>query len=149
MAYARSPLTIVGDGAQTVRELISVRNISLPVVEVRLKREYNLTIDSIPASGQVVQLLDNANLSTGGTAEDVTERIHESTQKLAVAAVREMGLAFAGIDILTTGDIAKPMVEYVIVEINAMPGLEHYASMGEEQLQRVKSLYQEIVRDSV
>jgi len=149
MAYARSPLTVTGDGVQTVRELLPAKNISLSLVEVRLKREYDLGLDSIPKSGQGLQLLDNANLSTGGAAIEVTDVINDSTKSLAVKAVRDMGLTFAGIDILTTSDIAKPMVEYVIVEINAMPGLEHYASMGETQLSRVESLYQYIVKDSL
>jgi len=149
MAYSRSPLTITGDGARTVRELLPIQNISLPVVEVRLKREYNFSLDSIPHVGQVVQLLDNANLSTGGTALEVTEILHKDTKELVVRAVHDLGLTFAGVDILTTDDITKPMLEYVIVEVNAMPGLEHYASLGTTQLIRVRSLYEEIVKDAV
>lgn len=149
MAYSRNPLTIIGDGIHTVRELLPIHAISPPTMEARLRREYDYTIDTIPKVGQTIQLLDNANLSTGGTAQDITDLISEDTKKLAVRLTRDMGLNFAGIDILTTDDITRPMIEYVIVEVNAMPGLEHFAALGELQLARVKMLYQKIVRDSL
>ncbi len=66
----------------------------------------------------------NANLSTGGTAIDVTERVHPAVAACAVDAAKIVGLDVAGIDVVAQ-DISRPLTEQggVIVEVNAAPGL--------------------------
>ncbi|MFA6006837.1 MAG: hypothetical protein WC764_03905 [Candidatus Paceibacterota bacterium] len=146
-AYSRTPLIIFGDGIKSIRELLPAYDIPLPTIVSRIKREYNLTLDSIPKNGERLQLLDNANLSTGGQARDMTDTICDNAKELAIKAVKDLGLNLAGVDILTTDDIEKSMVEYVIVEVNSMPGMEHYSALGPDQLERTRRLYIDIVQD--
>ena len=65
-------------------------------------REQGFSKESIPNDGQLVLLRRNANLSTGGTAEDVTDLVHPDTVRLAIDAVRVVGLDIAGVDIMAT-----------------------------------------------
>jgi cyanophycin synthetase len=66
----------------------------------------------------------NANLSTGGTATDVTDVVHPDVARHAIEAARIVGLDIAGVDIVAQ-DIAQPLQGQrgVIVEVNAGPGL--------------------------
>ena len=72
----------------------------------------------------MVLIRRNANLSTGGTAIDVTERVHPAVAAAAVDAAKIVGLDIAGIDVVAK-DISRPLAEQggVIVEVNAAPGL--------------------------
>ena len=80
--------------------------------------------DSVPPAGAVVLIRRNANLSTGGTATDVTDEVHPEVAACAVDAARAIGLDIAGVDIVAR-DIGRPLQEQggVIVEVNAGPGL--------------------------
>jgi cyanophycin synthetase len=80
--------------------------------------------DSIPARGQRVILRNNANLSTGGTATDVTDDVHPDFAARAIAAAQMVGLDIAGVDIVCS-DVLRPLEEQNggIVELNAAPGL--------------------------
>jgi cyanophycin synthetase len=80
--------------------------------------------DAVPSSGQTVRLRGNANLSTGGTALDVTRMVHPDTAIACVRAARKIGLDVAGID-LVCADIALPLPAQngAIIEVNAAPGI--------------------------
>ena len=82
------------------------------------------TPDSVPPAGTTVLIRRNANLSTGGTAIDVTERVHPAVAASAVDAAKIVGLDIAGIDVVAQ-DISRPLSEQggIIVEVNAAPGL--------------------------
>jgi cyanophycin synthetase len=88
----------------------------------------------VPAAGQAVRLRGNANLSTGGTAEDVTGRIHPDTAQACVRAAQKIGLDVAGID-LVCSDIAAPLGAQrgAMIEVNAAPGIRmhEHPSHGE------------------
>ena len=100
----------------------------------------------IPAKGQKVYLLDNANLSTGGDSVDVTEKVHPAFWKLAVNLTRDMGLRLCGVDIMIEGDISQTPDIYWILEINSAPGLDHYAKLGKAQEDIVERLYLEVLK---
>ncbi|WP_353172535.1 cyanophycin synthetase [Paracandidimonas soli] len=138
-AARRDPPTIVGDGAHTVRELVDIVNsdprrsdghsTSLTKIrfdEVALGRlaEQGYSADSVPPLGARVALRDNANLSTGGTATDVTDDVHPELAAAAIAAAQTVGLDIAGIDVVCE-TILRPLEEQQggIVEVNAAPGL--------------------------
>lgn len=108
-------------------------------------RRRKLNFSSVIPKNNIVYLLDNANLSTGGEAIDFTENIHPDFQKLAVSITKDMELRLAGVDILTN-DITSPMVDYTIIEVNSAPSLTHYASFGEVQTKRVENLYLKILK---
>lgn len=138
-AARRCPPRVVGDGTMTVRELVGVVNadprrsgdhagvlspIPLDDVAVGVLAEQGLTLASVPVAGRVVMLRGNGNLSTGGTAEDVTDLVHPEVAARAVEAARVVGLDVAGIDIVCA-DVARPLEAQggAVIEVNAAPGL--------------------------
>jgi cyanophycin synthetase len=138
-AARRRPPTVVGDGAATVRQLVdrvnedprrcgdhatSLSPVVIDEVALAVLAEQGLAPESVPAADRVVLLRQNANLSTGGTSEDVTDLVHAEVAARAVEAARIVGLDVAGIDIVTA-DIAQPLEAQrgVVIEVNAGPGL--------------------------
>jgi D-alanine-D-alanine ligase-like ATP-grasp enzyme len=156
-AYQRIPLFIKGDGKSSVVELMrqkqenflkSGRKKIIDYEDYRIKlklQRQRLNFDSVISEDSIVYLLDNANLSSGGEAVDLTENIHPDFHKLAVNITKDMGLRLAGVDIITN-DITLPMLNYTTIEVNASPGLTHYASTGEIQTKRVESLYLKVLK---
>jgi cyanophycin synthetase len=86
--------------------------------------QQGLTPDSVPELGRIVRLRSNGNLSTGGTATDVTDEVHPQNAHIAELAAQILALDVAGIDVLCR-DIRRPLREQggAIVEVNAAPGL--------------------------
>ncbi len=95
-AYERIPLSVVGDGRSTIRQLLTKKQRQFaaggrdtiikpkdPRIARKLERQ-GLTMHSVPVRGEHVYLLDNANLSTGGDAVDVTGSIHPEFKKIAI-----------------------------------------------------------------
>ena len=138
-AARREPAQVLGDGQQTVAQLIERANadprrgehhatvlskIKLDAIALAVLADQGLAPDSVPAAGTVVLIRRNANLSTGGTAIDVTERVHPIVAAAAVDAAKIVGLDIAGVDVVAQ-DISRPLAEQggVIVEVNAAPGL--------------------------
>ncbi len=157
-AYRREPLCVIGNGKSSIKTLLSQKQAQLESkgyettidmhdtrMLAKLTRQ-KLTLASVPERGIAVTLLDNANLSTGGSASDVTHNIHPSYQKLAARITQDMGLRLCGVDIMTTDDISKPCKDYRVLEINASPGLDHYAMLGAAQKKRVEAMYLDIMR---
>lgn len=160
-AYERQPLSVVGDGISTIVTLLKKkqdyfdtvgRDTKLdakdPRMAMKLKRE-RLSMSSILPRGVRITLLDNANLSSGGDSIDVTESIHPAYKKLATKLAKDMGLRMAGVDLMIEkGSINKTPVKngYYIIEINATPGLDHYASTGKKQRKIVEDMYLEILK---
>ncbi len=158
IAYKRMPLTVVGDGATTLLQLFEKKKIeeqeagrkiaieaSDSRMNFRLENFYKKDWSYIPGAGESIQLLDNANLSSGGEAIDVTDIIHESYKDAAVKLARDMGLQFAGVDFITTDDITKPIQNATFIEINSSPGLLHYQTLSEVAAGRVEDLYLKIL----
>src|SRR5207253_6464045 len=100
---------------------------------------------SVLEDGECIYLLDNANLSTGGDAVDVTADLHPEFRELAIRITRDMGLRLCGVDIITP-DARLPVNQYVLLEINGAPGLDNYASIGELQAEIVDGLYLKILQ---
>ncbi len=135
----RVPASVTGDGAATVEALVARANrdprrgaghanvltrIGLDAETDRVLARQGFDRGSVPAAGVEVRLRDTANLSTGGTAEDCTDRVHPDIIFIAEQAASLIGLDVAGIDLLSP-DISRPIAETGggIVEINAAPGL--------------------------
>ena len=77
-------------------------------------------------------LRSTANLSTGGTATDVTDVIHPDNRDMAVRAIRAIGLDVGGVDFLTT-DITESYrkIGGGICEVNAAPGFRMHVAPSE------------------
>jgi cyanophycin synthetase len=138
-AARRDPPLVTGDGVHTVRQLVELVNkdprrsdghaTSLTKIrfdEIALARlaQQGLDADSVPPRGSRVILRNNANLSTGGTATDVTDDVHPELAACAVAAAQTVGLDICGIDVVCD-TMLKPLEDQGggIVEVNAAPGL--------------------------
>ena len=157
-AYQRIPLHVVSDGKSTIRELLkrkqrqfiaSSRDTRLKMHDPRIReklRRQGLTMRSVPPEGACVYLLDNANLSTGGDSVDVTTEIHPAFKRIAVRLTKDMGLRLCGVDIMVNGSITEKPGEYWVLEVNAAPGLDHYAASGRAQEKIVKRLYLEVLK---
>ncbi|RJG02866.1 cyanophycin synthetase [Noviherbaspirillum sedimenti] len=143
-AARRDPPLVIGDGTHTVRELVDIVNsdprrgsghaTSLTKIrfdDIALARLalQGLDANSVPARGQRVLLRNNANLSTGGTATDVTDDVHPDVAACAVAAAQMVGLDICGVD-LVCDSVLMPVEEQRggIVEVNAAPGLRMHLS---------------------
>lgn len=135
----REAPNVVGDGARTIAELVAEVNrdprrgedhatslspIPLDAVSLAVLGEQGFTPESVPSAGAIVLMRRNANLSTGGTAADVTDDVHPEVAARCIEAARMVGLDIAGIDVVAC-DIGRPLEEQggVIVEVNAAPGL--------------------------
>ncbi len=160
-AYERIPLSIIGDGKNSIIFLLKQKqklfetqdrdtriNFDDPRIKIKLQRQ-GFSLKSIPLKGARIFLLDNANLSTGGDSLDVTNTIHPGYRKIAIELTKKMGLRIAGVDIMTTkGDITEKPKEgaYYIIEINAAPGLDHYVTTGVAQRKKVETMYLKILK---
>lgn len=138
-AARREPALVVGNGTSTVRELVDEVNkdplrsdghatalsrIKLDSTALAVVAEQGFGPDSVVPAGVKVLIRRNANLSTGGTATDVTDEVHPEVARRAVDAVRMVGLDIAGVDVVAQ-DISRPLREQggAVIEVNAGPGL--------------------------
>ena len=145
----RIPGHVVGDGRHTVAELVDIANEdprrgvghekTLTRIELDHQADHCLELlgysrDSIPADDEVVYLRRTANLSTGGTAIDLTDSVHPDNIEMAQRAVKAIGLDVGGVDFITT-DITKSYKDVggAICEINAAPGFRMHVAPSEGQ----------------
>jgi cyanophycin synthetase len=146
-ATKRTPGHVVGDGSSTITQLVEVvnrdprRGIGHEKVLTRLELDaqaemmmerQKLTSDSVPAAGQIVYLRSTANLSTGGTATDVTDVIHPDNRAMAERAIRAVGLDVGGVDFISP-DITESYKKIGggICEVNAAPGFRMHVAPSE------------------
>ncbi len=138
-AARREPPLVIGDGVHTIRQLVdqvnadprrgeghatSLTKIRFDDIALARLQAQGFVADSIPAAGQKVVLRNNANLSTGGTATDVTDQVHPELAARAIEAAQMVGLDICGVDIVCEA-IDRPLEDQGggIVEVNAAPGL--------------------------
>ncbi|WP_249961836.1 bifunctional glutamate--cysteine ligase GshA/glutathione synthetase GshB [Histophilus somni] len=135
----RVPANVVGDGIHTVAELVAQKNahslrgdgsrtplkkIALGDIEQLQLKEQGLTVESIPAKDQIVQLRANSNISTGGDSIDITDEMHLSYKQLAVEITKAMGAAVCGVDLIIS-DLKEPaqpdLSSWGVIEANFNP----------------------------
>jgi cyanophycin synthetase len=143
-AARRDPPHVVGDGVHSVRELVELVNAdprrgsghatSLTKIrfdDIALARLalQGYEADSVPPKGQRVTLRNNANLSTGGSATDVTDDVHPEVAARAVEAAQMIGLDICGVDVVCDS-VLQPIEAQGggVVEVNAAPGLRMHLS---------------------
>lgn len=156
-AYERKPLCVVGDGELSVRELLvekqklfvqSGRDTTVPMEDFRIDNtlaQQGLTMESVLEKGRAVELLPNANLSSGGDAVDVTDTLHPVWHTLAAKIAVDMNLRYIGLDIMTEESLAEAPGAYTVLEINSAAGLDNYATLGDKQRSRVETMYKKVV----
>ena len=138
-AARRDPPNVNGDGVSTIQQLVDKVNLdplrgdghATPLTKIRLDdiaiatlAKQNYQIDSIPRVGERIVLRNNANLSTGGSATDVTDDVHPDLAASAVTAAKMVGLDICGVDVVCEA-VYKSLEEQGggVVEVNAAPGL--------------------------
>ena len=135
----RVPANVIGDGVHTVAELVAAKNdhplrgdgsrtplkkIALGDIEQLQLKEQGLTVNSIPAKDQLVQLRANSNISTGGDSIDMTDEMHASYKEIAVGISKTMGAAVCGVDLIIP-DLKQPaepsLHSWGVIEANFNP----------------------------
>lgn len=146
-ASERIPATVIGDEVHNVAELIRIENQNpwrgeghdYPLTKIEIDEamiahlhKSELGLQYVPAKGERVTLSENADLSKGGTAKDVTDIVHPSVRRACERAAQIIGLDVCGID-LVLPDIAQaiPKGGAGIIEINAAPDLRMHLFPGE------------------
>lgn len=137
---------VIGDGVSTIRDLIATENRNplrgdgheKPLTKIKVDSDVithlqhaGMSLDSIPRHGEHVTLSNRSNLSTGATAQDVTDKVHPSIARMCERAARLIGLDVCGVD-LVIPDIEMPIESGGVIEVNASPGLRmhHFPSAG-------------------
>jgi cyanophycin synthetase len=146
-ATRRTPGHVVGDGEHTVAQLIDLVNqdprrgvghekvltrLELDAQAHKMLERAGLTADTVPQKGRTVYLRSTANLSTGGTATDVTDVIHPDNREMAERAVRAIGLDVGGVDFLSKNITESyRTIGGGICEVNAAPGFRMHVAPSE------------------
>lgn len=143
----RVPGHVIGDGESTISQLVEQVNqdprrgighekvltrIEIDEQALRLMGKAGKTIESVLPAGEVFYLRSTGNLSTGGTAIDVTDVCHPDNREMAVRAVAAVGLDVGGVDFLSP-DITRSWrdVGGGICELNAAPGFRMHVAPSE------------------
>jgi GNAT-family acetyltransferase (TIGR03103 family) len=134
-AAVRRPAEVVGDGRSPVTDLVrstsrrreratgGESSIPLDDTTAEVVAESGYAMDDVPPVGERVQVRRTANLHTGGTIEDVTDRLHPAIAQAAVRASRAIGIPVTGLDFLVP-DVEGP--DHVFIEANERPGLANH-----------------------
>ncbi|MGB4812738.1 MAG: cyanophycin synthetase [Methylophilaceae bacterium] len=138
-AARREPPMVIGDGEKTIKALVaqvnndprrgsghatSLTKIRIDDIALASLTEQKLSVDLVPSKGKRVILRNNANLSTGGTATDVTDDVHPDLAASAIATAQMIGLDICGVDVVCES-VLRSLEDQAggIVEVNAAPGL--------------------------
>ena len=137
-AARRDPPTVIGDGLHSIGELVGQLNgdprrgeghshaltkVHFDEIALFHLGAHGLTAECVPAKGARVSLRNNANLSTGGTATDVTDDVHPELAARVEMAAQLIGLDICGVDVVCDS-VSSPLEGHgAIIEINAAPGL--------------------------
>lgn len=134
-AAVRKPARITGDGKKTVRDLIETYSrrrasatggesrVPMDAETERCVRAAGWEMDSVLPDGNTIMVRKTANLHTGGTIHDVTDRLHPRLVDAAVRAARAISIPLVGLDFLVER-VDGP--QYVIIEANERPGLANH-----------------------
>lgn len=146
-AARRTPARVIGNGKDTIQQLIDQVNadpkrgyghenvltaIKVDAMTENILQKHQYNLDTILPDGVILNLKDTANLSTGGTATDVTDIVHPDNVVMAERIARIVGLDICGIDVMTS-DISKPLMQTrgAILEVNAAPGFRMHLAPAE------------------
>ncbi|HSQ61482.1 MAG TPA: cyanophycin synthetase [Acidobacteriota bacterium] len=146
-AAERVPGHVVGDGVHTIAELVEITNrdprrgighekvltrLELDDQAERCLADKGYSAATVPPDGERVLLRLTGNLSTGGTAIDVTDVVHPDNAEMATRAIKAVGLDVGGVDFIAP-DITHSYKEAggAICEVNAAPGFRMHVAPSE------------------
>ena len=157
----RVPGHVVGDGEHTIEQLVDIVNedprrgvghekvltrLEFDKQANRLLDEAGYTKETVLAKDDIFYLCSTANLSTGGTAIDMTDVVHPDNRAMAERAIKAVGLDIGGVDFLTA-DITQSYKDAGggIVEVNAAPGFRMHVAPSEGQPRDVSGKVMEML----
>ncbi|KZL20147.1 Cyanophycin synthetase [Pseudovibrio axinellae] len=155
-AIERQPLSIQGNGSDTILRLLAEKLQMLTTrsgghkIErgdprlLKAIQDAGYQLNSIVPNGQILPLLSNANLSTGGTAIDVTDHASPHFKDLAIKAAQACGLQYAGVDILCE-DLSLNEGAANVLELNAGPGLTNFWQASPDHHDRIRAIYEGVL----
>ncbi|HYO21407.1 MAG TPA: cyanophycin synthetase [Flavisolibacter sp.] len=152
-AALRTPASVTGDGVHTIQELIDKENldprrgsghnnvlteIKVDDVTLELLQKNGYTLETVLLKGQELYLKPTANLSTGGTATDVTDDVHPQNIACFERIARNIGLDICGIDVMAP-TLSTPLKENggAVLEVNAAPGFRMHVEPTNGQSRNV------------
>ena len=133
----RDPASIIGNGVNSIKELIDIENYKRMhprvnslcpiIIDDEVKKylsEKNLSLNSIPSNNKKIYLRDNSNVAVGGISIDYTNQVHKSVIDTGLKVLSSFpGLPYAGIDFMTNNiDKKQTDYSYRIIEVNTVPG---------------------------
>jgi cyanophycin synthetase len=138
---------VTGDGKSNIQQLIDETNkdprrgyghekvltqITVDGFTQKMLDEKNYSLETVPPAGELVMLKPTANLSTGGTSNDVTDEVHPANIFMCERIAKIIGLDICGIDIMAS-DLRTPVTENggAILEVNAAPGFRMHIDPSE------------------
>lgn len=150
-AYQRLPLNVIGDGKRTIEKLLKDKKVKNNDYSDRLKARIVATLNQqkinlavVLEKGRCVELLPSANLSSGGSATDVLSEMDREWKTLAAKITRDMNLRYCGIDIISQNPLSEKPKNFVVLEVNAAPGISGFAHVGKKQKKRAEEIYEKI-----
>ena len=160
-AALREPAHVVGDGTSSIRQLIDTANadprrgigheralttITVDDMTERLLALRGKIIDDVLPAEEKLYLKSTANLSTGGTARDVTDEVHQDVRLMCERIARLVGMDCIGIDIVAPG-LDQPLnpESAGIVEVNAAPGFRMHLDPTEGKTRNVAMPFVEML----
>ena len=143
----RVPGHVVGDGERSIAQLVDIVNsdprrgighekvltrLELDPQADRLMAHKGVTKETVLPKGEIFFLRGTGNLSTGGTAIDLTDVVHPDNREMAIRAASAIGLDVCGVDFITS-DISQSHREVGggICEVNAAPGFRMHVAPTE------------------
>jgi cyanophycin synthetase len=160
-AAAREPAFVVGNGISTIHQLIDETNkdprrgfgheraltaITINDMTERLISFRGYQIEDVLPAHEKLYLKSTANLSTGGTARDVTDDVHQDVWLMCERIARIIGIDCVGIDIVAPSlDQPLPADSAGIVEVNAAPGFRMHLNPSEGKSRNVAKPFVEMM----
>ncbi|SDR27248.1 cyanophycin synthetase [Pseudovibrio sp. Tun.PSC04-5.I4] len=156
VAIERRPLSIIGNGSDTLSKLLDrkVKTLTTRSGGYKIEQDDPRILKAIQEAGYshnsvlpenaTLPLLSNANLSTGGEAVDVTDSASPHYKSLAIKAAKACGLRYAGVDILCE-DISQDGGDANVLELNAGPGLTNFWQASPDHYDRVRAIYRGVL----
>lgn len=162
MASEKTRPFVRGDGRSSIRKLIAAsqrlgraagREIELRADDVRVSRHLahsHLSLETVLALDDRVDLLPCGNLGVGGDVRVVTDVLHPELRALAVRVVADLGLRIASVDLVISRPSDAPPKRCTVLEVNSAPGLDtHERAPGwsGRRVERVRRILLALDRD--
>ncbi len=134
-AAERRPAQVLGNGRDSVKTLIEKQSrrreaatggeskIALDGETKRCVEEAGYSLESVLPENERLVVRKTANLHTGGTIHDVTDKLHPTLRTAAVDAARALDIPVTGLDLIVP---ATDGPDYAIIEANERPGLANH-----------------------